>query len=137
MLRRSPLRRTSPLARRTRLRPRGDTKYRRRPRDFAYMGWVKRQVCMVSILAPMLFMRAGKILGLKTTSRCSGPIEADHMGARGMGQKADDRTCVPMCSNHHRERHAHAGTFFHLNRDEMRAWRTEAIAITQAGWENR
>ena len=28
-------------------------------------------------------------------------IEAHHAGARGMSQKADDRTAVPLCKRHH------------------------------------
>ena len=127
MMRRTPLRRgTKPLRRLTRLKARGDTAYRRRERDFPFMGWVKKQTCMVRELPPS---------DVKTF--CSGPIEADHMGARGIGQKADDKTCVPMCRGHHGERHAHAGTFKPLQRTELRAWRTEAITRTQAAWEKR
>lgn len=149
MMRRTPLRRgTKPLRRSTRLRARGNTKYRRRERDFAYMGWVKRQPCILRALplrdfALTLAARlAGKLLFKRDVilwcwTPCEGPVEADHQGARGMGQKADDRTCVPMCSSHHKQRHAHNGAFKHLTRDELRAWRTEAIARTQAAWEKR
>lgn len=90
------------------------------------MRWVKRQTCFVRELAPS---------DVKTF--CSGPIEADHMGERGMGQKAADNTCVPMCGGHHRERHDHAGTFRPLKKPELRAWRARAIEHTQAAWSNR
>jgi hypothetical protein len=29
-------------------------------------------------------------------------IEACHTGPRGLGQKASDYTCVPLCAEHHR-----------------------------------
>jgi hypothetical protein len=105
-----------------------------------YMGFVRRQPCIVRELAPWAYAIALKSEHQRAwyaTTSCEGRVEADHMGARGVGQKADDRTCVPMCHRHHMERHAHAGSFRYLNRDELRAWRTEAIARTQAAWENR
>jgi hypothetical protein len=34
--------------------------------------------------------------------KCSGVVEAAHLGARGRGQKAPDETAVPMCANAHR-----------------------------------
>jgi hypothetical protein len=133
MMRRTPLNRgTKPLRRTTRLRARGNTAYRRRERDVPYMLWVKRQPCMLRQICPHPSMPVGF-----ATTPCEGRVEADHMGARGTGQKADDRTCVPMCRRHHSERHAHAGTFFSLTRDDLRAWRTAAIERTQAAWSAR
>lgn len=140
MMRRTPLKRgTKPLRRLTRLRARGNTAYRRRDRDFEFMGWVKRQPCIVRALPPRAYVPDSRRehAAAATHTPCSGPVEADHMGRRGMGQKADDRTCVPICRGHHGERHAHAHTFKHLNRDELRAWRTAAIEHTQAAWEKR
>ena len=135
-MRRTPLRAGKPLRRLTRLRARGNTAYRRRERDVPYMLWVKRQPCIVRELPPAHAVKIGEFWDSEVKlTPCRGPVEADHMGARGIGQKADDSTCVPMCQGHHSERHAHAGTFFHLTRDELRAWRTEAINRTQAAWE--
>ena len=119
------IRRTA-LRRRTWLKARGDTKYRRRERDLEFMTWVRRQPCIMRELP------ASDVLTF-----CSGPVEADHMGARGLGQKADDGTCVPMCRGHHRERTDHAGTFRPLTRDELRAWRAVVIERTQDAWRNR
>ena len=141
MMRRTPLSRgTKPLRRTTRLRARGDTKYRRRARDLPFMRWVKRQTCFVRVLSPFSLVAELRPVVMPTKAietPCSGPIEADHMGERGMGQKAADDTCVPMCRGHHRERHDHAGTFRPLKKPELRAWRARAIEHTQAAWSAR
>lgn len=130
---RSTLKRSTPMARRTRLNPRSKTNsYRRRERDLEFMRWVRHQPCILRVICPFLSMPVGF-----ATTPCSGPVEADHMGERGIGQKADDRTCVPMCRNHHRERTDHMRTFRPLTRDELRAWRAAAIEHTQAAWRNR
>lgn len=141
MIRSAPLRR-SPMK-----RQRGTTSYSRRERNFDFMGWIKQQPCIVIDLAPVLFIRrtlplleAARYIALvscRSATICAGVVEADHMGARGLGQKADDYTCVPMCQQHHRERTDHSGAFRPLNRDEVRAWRAVAIERTQAAWSNR
>lgn len=146
MLRRTPLKRGAPLRRKTRLRARGNTKYRRRERDTERMLWTKRQPCAVRELRPIDFINWDRIKGVggrvewgtyeATITPCSGPVEADHAGDRGLGQKADDSTCIPLCRGHHRERTDHTGTFSPLTRDEARAWRTAAIERTQAAWRN-
>lgn len=40
---------------------------------------------------------------------CCAPAPSDphHYGRHGMGQKADDRTCVPLCRKDHDDFHAH------------------------------
>lgn len=30
------------------------------------------------------------------------PVEAAHVGERGLGQKSPDREAIPLCSHHHR-----------------------------------
>lgn len=154
------MKRSTPLARRTPLKrtslrrdieralreplPRRPTRYRRRARDFEFMGWVKRQPCIVRVLPPrdFAYTLASRLLfardiALVRTTPCDGPIEADHAGERGLGRKAADSTCIPLCRGHHRERTDHAGTFRPLTRDELRAWRARAIEHTQAAWRNR
>lgn len=101
------------------------------------MLWTKTQTCMVVQLPLFLFLSTPQQAAKFKATSCHGPIEADHMGARGMGQKAHDSTVVPMCKHHHSERHAHAGSFFHLTKPELRAWRAQAIALNQAAWSNR
>lgn len=130
MLRRTPLRRGAPIKRgapmkRSRIaaRPKKPSSYRRRPRDLEYMAWVRRQPCIVRSLPP----------DPARLTPCSGRVEADHLGQRGLGQKADDRTCAPMCSQHHRERTDHSGAFRDLTQLEQRAWRVRALELV-ASW---
>lgn len=137
MKRSAPLRARKPLRRRAWLRARGNTKYRRRERDTDFMLFVKRQPCVVRELPPYAFAGPGHVEAVKRATACGGRVEADHAGDRGLGQKADDDTCIPLCSSHHRERTDHTGTFRQLTRDEARAWRTAAIERTQAAWRNR
>lgn len=106
-MKRPPLKRSAPLRRKTWMKQRGDTKYRSRPRFIDYMKWIKRRPCCARILA-------------ETT--CYGPVEADHAGKRGVGQKADDRTCIPLCRKHHQERNDFHGAFKTWNHDQMRQW---------------
>lgn len=124
-MKRTPLRRKSPMRSRPmssstpkpskkRKSPKRKTKYAQRERDFDYMGWVKTRPCLLRTIGP-----------------CSGVVEADHAGERGLGQKAPDNTCIPLCSSHHLDRHACTGFFRGLPRDWKRRWRRAAIAHTQ------
>lgn len=56
---------------------------RKRPRNFPYMLWIKTLPCAIC-------GRNG--------------AEAAHTGARGLGQKAPDEQCIPLCPDHHRHR---------------------------------
>jgi hypothetical protein len=51
-------------------------------RDPEYLRFVRRQPCCV----------CGRSWG----------IEASHTGPRGLGQKASDHSCIPLCWKHHR-----------------------------------
>ncbi len=62
------------------------TAYKNRPRDFAFMSWVKSQPCCACEKLRLLNF---------------GIIYAHHAGQRGTSQKADDRTCIPLCWRHH------------------------------------
>jgi hypothetical protein len=144
MKRSAPLRRTKalrgnkPLRRLQRLRARSITNsYRRRTRDFNFMGFVKTRPCIVRELAPFLFLSTPEQASRFKATPCSGVVEADHAGARGIGQKADDRTCIPLCSSHHSQRTNHTGVFWLMTQHELRAWRARAIELTQAAWSNR
>jgi hypothetical protein len=76
------------------------------------MLWVKGQPCL---------MRG-------VWDRCSGPVEADHAGRRGIGQKAHDSTCIPLCHRHHQ-----ASRFpLDWSQAQRRAWLHAAVVYTQA-----
>lgn len=107
----------SPLRRKTPMRRRSVSKYRMRVRDIDYMKWVKRQPCAARWFDP---------------DGCYGVVEADHAGRRGYGQKADDRTCIPLCTNHHELRGSFHGVFKDWDQARMRAWLLEVTARTQA-----
>ncbi len=111
-MKRTPLRRRKALV----WRPK-KTAYARRVRDVDYMRSVRGLPCMLSGVA-----RAGV---------CNGDVEADHAGDRGVGQKADDKTCIPMCRKHHRDRTDGRGFFRGLELAEQRRWRRWAIGQTQ------
>jgi hypothetical protein len=78
------------------------------------MLWVKSQPCCARFI-----------------SYCDGPIEADHAGRRGLGQKCDDRECIPLCAKHHRERTDMRGAFGGFHAERMREWLDRRIAETQ------
>lgn len=107
--------------------------YASRERDTEYMRFVKTLTCAAS--SATWAAMPWHIDPVHV--RCRGPIEADHMGARGVGRKADDRTCVPMCQSHHRDRTDHAGLFKHATKDQLRTWRAQVIAETQAAYARR
>ena len=113
-MKRTPLKRTA-MRRGPSKRP---GKYARRVRDFDFMLWVKTQQCLLA--------------GNYEAGPCSGVVEADHAGLRGIGQKAPDDTCIPLCSGHHLDRHACTGFFRGREKAWKRDWRAEAITKTQA-----
>lgn len=120
-MKRSPIKRTKPMRRRSR-----STKYSRRPRDLEFMAWVRDQLCSVEEDWPDRDQQP---------TACLGPIQADHDSrGRGLGQKSDDRTCIPLCLGHHTERTDHSGTFKHLTRDQIRAWFDRAQARLDVTW---
>jgi hypothetical protein len=62
------------------------TRYNQRPRDFAFMAFIRSQQCCVCEKLRLVNF---------------GRIEAHHAGQRAFGRKADDRTCIPLCWRHH------------------------------------
>ena len=111
--------RRSPLARTGRLPARRATPRRsERVCNLSYLAWVNTLTCAASGLN-------GHV--------CEGPIEADHVGPRPLGRKADDTTCIALCLLAHRQRTDHAGPFRAFTRDDMRR-RVAELAITTAAW---
>ena len=66
---------------------------------------------------------------------CWGPVEADHAGPRPVGRKADDRTAVPLCRQHHHQRTNACGWFRDLTPEQRRVWCERAIEQTQRAVE--
>lgn len=113
-MKRTPLIRKTPMRRRARMAAGAKSAYRLRPRDFAYMAWVRRQPCCARDLGG-----------------CSGRVEADHAGSRGLGRKADDDTCIPLCHAHHVQRGSFSGPFRTWDQVQMRGWLTSMVDVHQ------
>lgn len=114
------MQRTTTLRRSPMRRGRKRSSYARRARDFDWVTDVRKLGCIVRRMPPT-----------EAITPCTGKVEADHAGARGLGQKSDDRECIALCEQHHRERTDHAGAFKALDRLAARAWKLDAIAATQ------
>jgi hypothetical protein len=109
------------LARYTSLRrfarvPRVRTEPRRssRERDPEYMERVRQLPCAAQFL-----------------HECYGAIHAHHAGERGLGQKADDHTSIPLCLEAHSNWHDANGCFRGWTKEQRAEWATQMIAITQ------
>lgn len=119
-MKRSPLLRRTPLrarvnAARKAARTRKRSRYARRERNVDFMLWVKTLPCVARALGP-----------------CSGVVEADHAGSRGLGQKCPDEETIPICTGHHRERTDFSGAFKTWDQNAMRGFLELAIEHTQA-----
>lgn len=98
--------------------PASDEVLEGRLRDRDFMVWVKGQPCCAA--------------GLEGGTGCEGEVQAHHAGRRGMSQKAEDRTCIPLCRRHHTEWHGASGPFKPWDREQRRAWALRMIGQTQA-----
>lgn len=126
---RKPLARKTPLPRSPMKRGKRKSAYKRRERDTSYMLFVKKLPCAVEQI--LYFDSPRTVVAL-----CTGRVQADHAGCRGLGQKADDRTCIPMCEKHHNARTDFAGAFKGWTQREMRDFLAEAIKRTQQAYED-
>lgn len=134
-MKRTPLKNKKRLARKTPLRSRSKTKaYRRRPRDLAYLRAVKTLPCVVREVERLLPFVPGTC---PSPTLCEGPVQADHMGRRGLGQKSHDHETASICRKHHGERTDLRGTFAGCNRVMMRSFCEQAIALTRKRLEER
>ncbi len=59
-------------------------------KDPEYLAWLHRYACIVCMGGNIRLVRTGLPL-----------VHAHHAGTRGMGQKAPDRTAIPLCRVHH------------------------------------
>lgn len=93
------------------------SRYARRERFVSFMLWVKTLPCCAST-------------SFDVPGECDGVIEADHAGLRAYNRKAHDRTCIPLCTRHHRQRTDYRGIFEGFGAARMRAWLDDRIAET-------
>ena len=90
--------------------------------DRQYTDWIRTQPCIMSD-----YRWSG--------SQCVGRTEAHHAGRnRGMSQRDHDRTCVPLCRQHHGDYHNLSGPFRTFKKAERRAWADAAIESALAAW---
>lgn len=87
--------------------------------DRPYVLWVKHQPCL-----------------LAGSGGCDGPVHAHHAGERGLGQKAGDDTCVPLCMLHHKIFHDGGPPFSGASKEFRACWIRLAIAYTRLRWES-
>lgn len=121
-MKRSTLSRRTPMRRAPMKSGKRKSRYARRDRDTAFMAFVKSQPCSVTEDWPAFPVGP---------TQCAGVVEADHMGMRGLSRKASDDTCAALCTQHHRERTDHTGTFKHMTREQCRVWRDRQILRTK------
>jgi hypothetical protein len=82
-------------------------------RDDAYLRWIRSWPCLVC----------------STRRR----IEAAHTGPHGIGQKASDTSCIPLCAEHHAELHRGVLDFQERYRIEI----PDVVAMFNAMWGAR
>lgn len=113
-MKRSLLRRGKPLRRKTRFRQRRPTPRRSsRVRDRVYLLWVRSRPCI---------------------SCGTHHTEAHHAGIRGLGQKSDDTSAIPLCRSCHRCWHDASGPFRNMDHDARRRFAAGAIEVTRAAY---
>lgn len=121
LARRTPLKRGTGPDRSPMRRRKGSTSYARRERDFERMGAVRSMPCCVADLGGVPWP------GPRPPDACSGPGEAHHAGARGLGRKASDDTVIPLCDHHHDDFTDRRGVFSSWPRGAARAWQDAQI----------
>ena len=82
-------------------------------RDDSYRRWIRSWPCLVC----------------STRRR----IEAAHTGPHGIGQKASDSSCIPLCHEHHAE--LHQGVLYFQERYGIDI--ADVVAMFNAMWTGR
>lgn len=125
-MRRTALKRSTPLKRRTRIKPkRAKVRRSSRSRDRAYLLFVKHLPC------------SAFVYGNAPALGCDGPVEAHHAGYRGLGQKSSDYEAIPLCRKHHGAWHGGVSPFFAWGKGLRRAWAAHVISQCLAAYEGR
>lgn len=115
-MKRSPLKRKTPLrAKRCPVR-RPPRRLKREGSDPAYLELVRGLPCCAAALG-----------------WCRGPNVAHHPRhlAGGVGLKAPDSCAIDLCDGHHRDLHSLSGPFKGWTRDQLRDWQDVWVAATQ------
>lgn len=129
-------------------RKRSRTKYARRPRDLAYMAWVKQHPCCLTMMEGWRRSlhpggaEGARILGLwhgpLRFDGCRGEVEAHHAGEHGRGQKPPDNTCIPLCAAHHRGDDVgitrYRGPFAGWPRGSVKRWELAMVELYQRAY---
>ena len=123
-MKRTPLKRKTPLARASRMPARrGAARRSSRVLDPSYLAWIRRQPCA-----------AGACFGV-AGGECIGASEPEHKREGvGMGQKSSDLYAYPICRRHHGDRHDGRGAFGAMSRDELRAWVSARIVEANSSY---
>lgn len=107
------------------------------------MGWIRKlpctllQMAMATEFSPLY--RTNLSIGMTLATwlggdidGCYGPTEAHHAGSHGLGQKAPDRTCVPLCASHHRALTDRTGVFSRWPSGALKTWELAAVEYYNA-----
>jgi hypothetical protein len=139
-MRRTPLKRTAPLARSTstlkrsaikRKRPRGQPPERSAPE---FLAFVRLLPCCAPITN---IVRDGDVLRFHD-GRCGHrPCDPHHKHGDGKGIKTHDRTCVPLCRRHHDQAETKRGLFAGWTKQQTREWHDKESERVQALYDRR
>lgn len=123
-MKRTPIKRGKPLARRTRLAPKRATPRRSgRVENPHYIAWLRAQRCGV----PFILKDAA--------GPCGGPVDPEHKREGvGMGQRASDADAWACCRAHHDQRHDGRGVFATMTRADLRVFIRAQIAMCRAAY---
>ena len=82
--------------------------------DRAYLAWVRSLPCLFE------------------GGDCDGPIDAHHRTGGGMALKVPDDQTLPLCRQHHMDRHALRGPFLGWDKATVKQWEVDMVAQTQS-----
>lgn len=143
----------TPMKRAAFKRSKRKSKYASRQRaPESWWLFVKSEFCLVRVIADLRALGIEPVIpGMDAASiravmllmkdtPCRGEIEADHVGARGLGRKCKDYEVASLCTGHHEDRtngKGLRGAFANFNRVTMRLFVVVAIAWTHRNARTR
>jgi hypothetical protein len=132
-MKRSPLKRKSPLKRTRMKRGKGKGKYASRERaPTSWFDFVRSLGCAIPRIGLPKREHGGiHVAGpaMVAALECKAPMEANHMGDRiaGRSTKSQDRDCVGMCKGHHGQWTEYRGLFAGLTHEQRREYAATCI----------